>query len=324
MKAIIRTEYGSPDVMRLVEREVPEPSARQVRVRVAAAGVDIGVWHLLTGLPTMARLALGLRTPRQPGLGTELAGVVDAVGSEVTRFRPGDAVFGTGTGSFAEFAVAAEKNLASLPAGVTPEAAAASAVSGVTALQAVVREGRVAAGQSVLVLGASGGVGSFAVQIAHALGARVTGVASTAKLELVAGLGADEVLDYTATDVTDGSRRFDVILDMGGNRPLSVLRRSLTPTGRAVVVGGEGGGAVTGGFFRGMTAGLRSLPRRQKVVGLISLTNADDLAAVGAYLGSGDVVPAIEKTYPLAGAADALRRLEAHQVRGKLVVDPTR
>jgi NADPH:quinone reductase-like Zn-dependent oxidoreductase len=324
MRAIVRTEYGSPDVMRLIDRELPEPGPRQVRVRVGAAGGDIGVWHLLTGLPTMARLALGLRAPREPGLGSELAGVVDAVGAQVTRFSVGDAVFGVGTGTFAEFALASEKNLVPLPAGVAPEAAAASAISGVTALQALVREGRLASGQSVLVLGASGGVGSFAVQIARALGARVTGVASTAKLEFVRDLGVDDVLDYTAVDPTDGSRRYDLVLEMGGIRPLSVLRRALTPRGRAVIVGGEGGGRVTGGFLGGMTAGVRSAPFRQKVVGLMSLTTTDDLAAVGAHLASGAVVPAIDRVFPLAEAPDAVRRLEARQVRGKLVVDPTR
>ncbi|MEO8262956.1 MAG: NAD(P)-dependent alcohol dehydrogenase [Pseudolysinimonas sp.] len=321
MKAIIRPEYGSADVLKLVDIDRPEPGPREVRVRVEAAGVDIGVWHLMTGLPTMARLALGLRAPRTAGLGTELAGVVDAVGDQVTRFRSGDRVFGVGNGTFAEFAISAEKNLSAVPDGVSAEQAAAAAVSGVTALQAL-DAARLKPGQSVLVLGASGGVGSFAVQIARARGAQVTGVASTAKLGFVRGLGVDDVLDYSTTDVTDGSQTYDVILDMGGNRPLAVLRRALTPTGRAVIVGGEGGGRVLGGFQRSMFAGLASGIRRQRAVGLISLTKPADLERVAGLLASGEVNSAIEQVLPLAEVPDAMRRLEAHQVRGKLVIDP--
>jgi NADPH:quinone reductase-like Zn-dependent oxidoreductase len=320
MKAVIRTEYGSPDVIRLVQRELPEPGPREVRVRVEAAGVDIGVWHLMTGLPTMVRPALGLPRPRQHGLGTELAGTVDAVGSEVTRFSPGDAVFGIGSsGTFAEFALAQEKHLAPRSSGVSAEAAAASAVSAVTAVQAL--EG-LKPGERVLVLGASGGVGSFAAQIAKARGAHVTGVASTAKLDLVRGLGVDEVLDYTAVDPTDGSRTYDLILEMGGIRPWSVLRRALVPGGRAVIVGGEGGGRVTGGFLKNLVAAPASLFSSRKIRGLVASTNVETLTTVDAMLADGTITPAIEKTYPLAETADALRRLEAHQVRGKLVITP--
>ncbi|MEZ5190486.1 MAG: NAD(P)-dependent alcohol dehydrogenase [Schumannella sp.] len=324
MRAAGRTEYGSADVIRIVDVPLPEPGPHQVRVRVEAAGVDIGVWHMMTGLPTMARLAIGFGRPRSPVLGAELAGVVDAVGTRVTRFRPGDAVFGVGAGSFAEYALSTEKQLVPLPDGVTAQHAAASAVSGVTAHQALVREGRIAAGHRVLILGASGGVGSFAVQIAKALGARVTGVASGAKLDFVRGLGADETLDYATTDATDGSRAYDLVLEMGGLRPLRVLRRSLAPTGRAIIVGGEGGGRVTGGFLRGMTAGIASAPHRRKVTGLVSVTTASDLAAVGELIASGAVVPAIQEVLPLDALPDALRSLESHQVRGKLVIDPTR
>jgi len=319
MKAVIRTEYGSPDVMRVIDRALPEPGPKQVRVRVEAAGVDIGVWHLLTGLPMMARLALGLRTPREPGLGSELAGVVDAVGSQVTRFRPGDAVFGVGTATFAEYALAPEKNLVPRPAGVSAAQAASSAISGVTAVQALGTKPFA----RVLVLGASGGVGSFATQFAKAAGAHVTAIASTAKLDFVRGLGADEVLDYTATDPVDGTLTYDLILEMGGIRSDSALRRGLTPGGRAVIVGGEGGGRVIGGFLGSMTAGLRSTFRRQKVTGLMSVTTTADLERVAAALSAGDVVPAIDDVLPLADAAEALRRLESRRVRGKLVIDPT-
>ncbi|MCU1415909.1 MAG: NADPH:quinone reductase and related Zn-dependent oxidoreductase [Schumannella sp.] len=321
MKAIIRTQYGSPDVLELVDIERPVPAKREVLVRVEAAGVDIGVWHLMTGLPTMARIALGARRPRLPGLGTELAGVVEGVGADVTRFRIGDSVFGAGRGAFAEYAIASEDKLASRPAGVTAQQAAASAVSGVTAVQAL-DAGRVAAGQRVLVLGASGGVGSFVVQIAKALGAHVTGVASTSKLESVRALGADEVIDYTTTDATDGSQRYDLIVDMGGNRPLAVLRRALGPRGRAVIVGGEdGGGRVLGGFQRSMFAGLASAVRRQRVVGLVSLTTTADLLRVGELLASGTMTSRVDGVYPLTQTADAIRRLEARHVRGKLVID---
>lgn len=321
MKAVVRTEYGTPDQIQLVERERPQPGQREVLVRVEAAGVDIGVWHLLTGLPTMVRPALGLPRPRQTGLGSEVAGVVDSVGSQVTRFRPGDAVFGVGTATFAEYAVAQEKHLVPRPAGVPPQHAAASAVSGVTALQAV-HAARITTGSRVLILGASGGVGSFAVQMAKALGAHVTAVASAGKIDLVRALGADEVVDYTTTDVTDGSERFDGILEMGGRRPLRVLRRALTPRGRVVVVGGEGGGRVTGGFLGNLTLGARSAFAAQKAVGLVSATTAADLTRVGELLASGEVVPAIDEVLPLEAAPDALWRVERHQVRGKLVLDP--
>jgi NADPH:quinone reductase-like Zn-dependent oxidoreductase len=321
MKAIIRSEYGSPDVLRLVDAALPEPGPKQVRVTVEAAGVDIGAWHLMAGLPTMVRPALGLPRPRRQGLGTELAGVVDAVGSEVTRFRSGDRVFGIGSsGTFAEFALAAEKNLVPRSPGVGAEAAAASAVSAVTAVQALAS---LKPGDRVLVLGASGGVGSFAAQIATARGAHVTGVASTAKLDLVRGLGVDEVVDYTVADPTDGSKTYDLILEMGGIRPWAVLRRALVPGGRAVIVGGEGGGRVTGGFLKNLIAAPASVFHSRKIVGLVSTTNVETLTAVDTMLADGSLKPVIEKVYPLAETADALRRLEAHRVRGKLVISPS-
>ena len=318
MKAVVRTEYGSPDVIRVIDAPLPDPGPREVRVRVEAAGVDIGVWHMLTGLPTMMRPAVGLPRPRRTGLGSELAGVVDAVGTGVTRFRPGDAAFGVGTATFAEYALAQEKNLVPRPAGVSAHQAAASAISGVTAVQAL----GTTPSSRVLILGASGGVGSFATQFAKAAGAHVTAVASTAKLDFVRGLGADEVLDYTAMDPVDGSRTYDLILEMGGIRSDSALRRGLAPDGRAVIVGGEGGGRVTGGFLGSMTAGLRSTFRRQKVTGLMSVTTTADLEKVAAALSAGDVVPAIDEVLPLAQAPDALRRIESRTVRGKLVIDP--
>lgn len=320
MKAVVRTEYGSPDVIRVIDAPVPDPGPSEVRVRVEAAGVDIGVWHMLTGLPTMMRPAVGLPRPRRTGLGSELAGVVDAVGTRVTRFRPGDAVFGVGTATFAEYAVAQEKQLVDRHPDVPAVRAAASAISAVTAYQALEPGSRPL--ERVLVLGASGGVGSFAVQIAKRFGAHVTGVASGAKLEFVRSLGADEVIDYTTSDPTDGSHTYDLILEMGGRRSLPVLRRALTPRGRVVVVGGEGGGRVTGGFLGNLTLGARTAFSAQKAVGLVSTTTVADLTRVGELLASGDVVPAIDAVLPLAAASDALWRIERHQVRGKLVLDP--
>jgi NADPH:quinone reductase-like Zn-dependent oxidoreductase len=321
MRAVIRREYGPADVMQVVDVERPTPGPKQLLVRVAAAGMDIGVWHMMTGLPSMARLAIGLRAPGQHGLGSELAGTVEAVGEKVTRFRVGDPVFGVGDGAFAEYAVAGENKLTSLPDGVSMRDAAASAISGVTAVQALAL-GRLAPGQRVLVLGASGGVGSFLTQIAKARGAHVTAVASAAKLAFVRGLGADEVLDYAASDPTDGSQKYDLVLEMGGRRTLATLRRALTPNGRAVIVGGEGGGRVTGGFLRSMLAGVASLPFRQKVVGLVSVTTVRDLEAIGDLLASGAVKPAIDEVYALGDAPAAMQRLEDRQVSGKVVLDP--
>src|SRR3954471_23668785 len=245
MKAIIRDRYGSADVLRLREVEVPEVGDEEVLVRVRAAGLDRGAWHVMAGLPYLIRGAgYGLRRPKHAGLGSELAGVVEAVGANVTGLEPGDAVFGTCRASFAEYATTEPDKLARMPANLSFEHAAAVPVSAVTALQALRDHGRVKAAQQVLVIGASGGVGTFAVQIAKALGAHVTGVSSTQKLDLVRSLGADHVIDYTHADIGDDGRRYDVVLDIGGNRPLSRLRRVLTSDGTLVIIGGEG--AVAG------------------------------------------------------------------------------
>ena len=320
MKAIIRTEYGTAEVLRLAEVERPVPGPREVLVRVIAAGLEVGAWHVMTGSPSLARMAFGLRAPRSPGVGGELAGVVEQIGDDVTRFRVGDEVFGTGSGAFAEFAVAPEKSLALKHPSVPFAHAAASAISGVTAVQAVRAAGTLPAGARALVLGASGAVGSFAVQILRSAGVHVTGAASTPKLDLVRALGADEVLDYTAVDVTDASQRYDLILDTGGNRRVAVLRRALTPRGALVIVGGEGAGGALGGFERGWGAGALSPFVRQRLVGLVSITKVADLERIGELLASGQVTPAIERSYPLAGTPDAMRHLESRTVRGKVVI----
>jgi NADPH:quinone reductase-like Zn-dependent oxidoreductase len=322
MKAIVRDRYGSADVLHLSQVEVPEVGDDEVLVRVHAAGLERGAWHVMAGLPYLLRAAgYGLRTPKVTGLGSELAGVVEAVGPSVTGLRPGDAVFGTCSASFAEYASTEPDKLARMPANVSFEQAAAVPVSAVTALQALRDHGRVRAGQRVLVIGASGGVGTFAVQIAKALGAHVTGVSSTQKVDLVRSLGADHVIDYTRTDITDGGQRYDVVLDIGGNRPLSRLRRVLTHDGTLVIVGGEGGGRWTGGIHRQLGAIVLSPFVRQRLGTFIAKPNSTDLDALRAFIEAGSVTPAVDRVIALDQVPDAIRDLTAGRVRGKIIID---
>ncbi|WP_030387702.1 NAD(P)-dependent alcohol dehydrogenase [Streptomyces sp. NRRL S-241] len=320
MKAMVQDSYGPPAVLRLEEVERPTPGRGEVLVRVRAAGVDQGVWHLMAGMPYAVRAVSGLRRPRNRIRGMDVAGVVEAVGPDVTRFRPGDEVYGNCSGSFAEYACAKEGALAPKPESLDFEQAAAVPVSGCTALGAVRDSGRVEAGRSVLVLGASGGVGSFAVQVAKAYGAHVTGVCSTTKTDLVRSLGADEVLDYTQEDPVDGSRRYDVILDIAGNRPISRLRRALTAGGTLAIVGGEGGGKWLGGNERQLGAMLLSpfVGHRLRAHG--TLVRSRDLETLTELIEAGAVRPAVDRTYPLAEVPDAMARLRDGQVRGKLVI----
>ncbi|GAA5017846.1 NAD(P)-dependent alcohol dehydrogenase [Actinopolymorpha pittospori] len=320
MRAITYEEFGSADVLGLTDIARPVPSENEVLVRVHAAGVERGAWHMMTGRPYLGRLAFGLRTPRNPVLGTEVAGTVDAVGSAVTRFAVGDAVYGFAAGSFAEYAVAREDRLAAKPSNLTFEQAAAVPVSGATALQALTDVGRLSQGQTVLVLGASGGVGSYTVQIAKALGAEVTGVASTHKLDLVRSLGADHVLDYTRDDFASSGRRYDLVVDIAGNPTLSRLRRALTPSGTAVITGGELGGPFSGGMNRQLRALALSPFLRQRLTMFIAKQRASDLERLSALIRTGQVTPSVERTYPLREAADALRHLESGDVRGKVVI----
>ncbi|MER5417647.1 NAD(P)-dependent alcohol dehydrogenase [Streptomyces virginiae] len=320
MKAIVQDVYGPPEVLRMEEMERPVPRRREVLVRVRAAGVDQGVWHLMAGLPYAVRAVSGLRTPRSRVRGMDVAGVVEAVGPDVTRFRPGDEVYGNCSGSFAEYACAKEGSLAPKPAGLSFEQAAAVPVSACTALGAVRDSGQVKAGQRVLVLGASGGVGSFAVQVAKAYGAHVTGVCSTTKTDLVRSLGADEVLDYTRQDPIDGTHRYDVILDIAGNRPISRLRRALTPRGTLAIVGGEGGGNWIGGNQRQLGAMLLTpfVGHRLRAHG--TLVRSRDLEALTELIEAGSVTPAVDRIYPLAEVPDAIRYLRDGQVRGKVAI----
>jgi NADPH:quinone reductase-like Zn-dependent oxidoreductase len=322
MQAITQDHYGEAgDVLRLEEIARPAIGDEDVLLRVHAAGVDQGVWHLMTGLPYPVRLACGIRAPKTRVRGREVAGRVEATGSAVTALRVGDEVFGIADGSFAQYASARPGKLAPKPANLTFAQAAAVPVSALTALQAVRDRGRVQAGQKVLVIGASGGVGTFAVQIAKAAGAEVTGVSSTAKLDLVRSLGADHVIDYTRDDITAGGHRYDVILDTGGHRPLSELRRALTPRGTLVIVGSETGGRWLGGSDRQLRALILSPFTSQRLTTLICSENTQDLRALTELIESGQVRPVIDRTYPLSQIPQAIQYLRDGHAQGKVVVN---
>jgi len=321
MKAIVRDEYGSPNILELRDIDKPEIADEEVLVHVHAAGVDRGVWHIMTGLPYPIRLAgYGLRTPKNPVIGSDVAGMVETVGKDVTRFQPGDEVFGIGKGSYAEYARVPEDKLAPKPANLTFEQAAVVAISGLTALQALRDHGRVEPGQEVLIIGASGGVGTFAVQIAKAFGAHVTGVSSTKKVEMIQSIGADHVIDYTREDFAKGGQRYDLILDIGGNSSLTRLRRALTPEGTLVIVGGEGGGLWFGGIDRQLRAMMLSPFVGQKLGTFINKENHEDLIFLKELIESGKLTPVIDRTYPLAEVPEAIRYLEEGHAQGKVVV----
>jgi 2-desacetyl-2-hydroxyethyl bacteriochlorophyllide A dehydrogenase len=321
VKAIVQDTYGSTDALELRDLDKPEPADDEVLVRVRAAGVSRGVWHLMTGLPYAVRIAgYGLRAPKTPVPGTDLAGVVEAVGKDVTRFQIGDEVFGIGKGAFAEYACAPENKLATKPANSTFDQAAAVPVSGLTALQALRDHGRVAPGQKVLIIGASGGVGTFAVQLAVAFGAEATAVCGTTKTDLVHSLGADHVIDYTREDFADGKQRYDMILDIGGNSSLSRLRQALAPKGTLVIVGGETRGRWLGGADRQLRAVLMSGFVGQKLKTFICKENHEDLTVLKELIESGKVTPVVDRTYPLTEAPEAIHYLELGHARGKIVV----
>lgn len=318
MRAVVRDTYGPAEVLHLAEVPRPEIRADEVLIRVRAAGLDRGAWHVMAGFPYAARLAFGLRKPKKPTLGIDVAGTVVAVGRDVRRFAVGDEVFGFGKGAFAEYTAAREDRLAPMPLRLSPAEAAVVPVSGSTALQAC-EAARITQGQAVLVIGASGGVGSYAVQLAKGLGAEVTGVCSTEKLGFVHALGADHVIDYTSEDFAEGDRRWDVILDIGGNTPLARLRGALTPTGTLVIVGGEDGGRWTG-MGRQLKAVALSPFVRQRLTMLAAAQRASDLDRLVDLIGAGTVRPRIDRTYPLAQLPDAMRALVAGTVRGKVAI----
>ena len=320
MKAIVQDRYGSPDVLQLREIDPPAVGEDEVLVRVRAAGVDQGVWHLMAGLPYLVRIAgVGLRAPKNPVRGVDVAGRVEAVGQNVTGFQPGDEVFGTCRGSFAEYACARADRLARKPASLSFEQAAAVPVSGCTALQAVRDRGNVRPGQRVLIIGAGGGVGTFAVQ-AKAFGAEVTGVCSTSKTDLVRSIGADHVIDYTREDFADGRNRYDVILDIAGNRSLSHLRRALAPEGTLVIVGGEGGGRWFGGIDRQLRALVLSPFVGQKLGTWIATQPKEDLETLRELLEAGKITPVVDRTFPLSEAPEAIRYLRDGRAHGKVVI----
>lgn len=322
MKAVIRDRYGSSDVLRLDDVAVPEPGDHDVLIKVHAAGLDRGTEHLMTGKPYAMRMASGLRRPKNPISGRDVAGTVVRVGSAVTRFAAGDEVYGVAPGSFAEYAVGPENKLAHKPENLTFSQAAVVPISAGTALQALRDVGNLRAGQEVLIIGASGGVGSYAVQLAKILGARVTGVASAAKADFVRSLGADHVLDYDRDDFADGIRHYDLILDIGGGSSVRRLRRALQPRGTVVFVGSENTGNITG-MGRQLRGAMTSLFVRQRLALLMSKERASDLHVLTEHLQTGQLTPSIAGSYPLAQAKDAMRLLEAGSVRGKVVIIPT-
>jgi NADPH:quinone reductase-like Zn-dependent oxidoreductase len=324
MRAIVQDTYGPPEVLELRDIDRPVAGDGEVLVRVHAAGLDRGVWHVMTGLPYLIRVvvpSLGLRKPRVPVRGMDLAGRVEAAGKGVTRFQPGDAVFGwTDAGAYAQYTTAPEDHLAPKPARLSFEQAAAVPISAFAALQGLRDVGEVQAGQRVLVVGAAGGVGSFAVQLAKAFGAHVTGVASTSQLELVRSLGADEVVDYTREDVTDGTRHWDLILDTAGHRSLSRLRRALTPRGTLVIVGSEVRGRLMGGFDRNLRAVALSRFVGQRLRMLASKERPEDLQTLRELLEAGKLTPVVDRTFPLPETPEAIRHLLRGHVRGKVVI----
>jgi NADPH:quinone reductase-like Zn-dependent oxidoreductase len=320
MRAVLRDAYGSVDVLRVGDTPAPVAGDGEVLVRVHAAGVDQGVWHLMAGMPYAMRLAgFGVRAPKNPLLGGDLAGRVEAVGPNTGSFRPGDDVFGVCRGSFAEFAVTGADRLTTKPPNVSFEQAAATPTSGFTALQAVRDHGKVKADQHVLVIGAGGGVGTFAVQIAKADGAEVTGVCSAAKADLVRSIGADHVIDYNKEDFAAGPTRYDVILDTAGGRSLADLRRALAPRGTLVIVGGE-----HAGNWLGMRNQLRAAAVSpfvgQKLGFFIAKQRSEDLAELRNLLESGAITPVVDRSFPLDEVPEAISYLRAGRARGKIVV----
>jgi NADPH:quinone reductase-like Zn-dependent oxidoreductase len=323
MKAIVQDRYGSPDVLELREVDEPVPTEGQVLVRVRATAPNAYDWHMMRGDPYLARLGMGLRAPKQRIRGRDFAGVVEAVGPGVTRLAPGDEVYGEADGAFAEYVCAAEGMVDRKPAGLTYEEAAAIPLAGNTALIGIRDDGRVQPGKRVLVNGASGGVGTFAVQIAKSFGAEVTGVCRTRNVELVRSLGADHVVDYTTDDFVRAGQRYDVVLDLVGNRSLADLRQALTPTGTLVLSGGgvsEGGSLIgpLGLFIKAMA--VSRFVRGQRITFLTAKASAENLATLRELVESGAVRPVVDRTYTLPEAAEAIRYLEVEHARAKVVV----
>jgi NADPH:quinone reductase-like Zn-dependent oxidoreductase len=320
MKAIVQERYGDHSVLQLRDIAAPVPAEDEVLVRVVAASVNPYDWHTMTGTPYVGRMYIGLRRPSRTIRGSDYAGVVEAVGAAVTKFKPGDEVFGRRDGAFAELLCTKESQPARKPARVSFEQAAAVPIAGLTALEALRDRGHVAAGQRVLVNGASGGVGSFAVQLAKWFGAEVTGVCSPRNVEAVGKLGANRVIDYTRTDFTREGIRYDLIVDIAGNRSIAARRRALTPRGRLVVVGGPKTGTVLGPMGSLLRVMAVSPFVGQTLIGMLAHANVDDLTLMAELMDNGVVTPLIERTYPLDEVPEAMRYLGEGHARGKLVV----
>jgi NADPH:quinone reductase-like Zn-dependent oxidoreductase len=320
MKAVVHDVYGSPDVLELRDVAVPDVTNGGVLVRVRAAAANPLDWHFLRGMPYIMRPQSGLRAPKRTTLGADVAGVVEAVGKDVTRFRPGDGVFGDVSGSFAEFVLASEDRLERTPANLTFAQAAAVPVAGLTALQGLRDKGQVRTGQRVLIVGASGGVGTFGVQIAKTFGAIVTGVCSTRNLELVRSLGANDVIDYTKQDFTKGGRRYDVVFQLAGTHSAWACRRALTPKGTLVLSSGDSPGRWIGPVSRIVKAIALSPFVGQKLRTFLATPNAEDLRALRELIEEGGVMPVIDRTYPLSEVPDAIRYVEQGHARGKVVI----
>ncbi|MEO1064121.1 MAG: NAD(P)-dependent alcohol dehydrogenase [Actinomycetota bacterium] len=325
MRALVQDEYGDPaEVLRVEEVDRPEPRADEVLVRVEAASVNPADWHLVRGEPLVARMAMGLGAPRQRTPGCDVAGVVEAVGASVTRFGPGDAVFGSpfgqGLGAFAEYVAVPDDQLALRPTEVSAEQAAAGPLAALTALQGLRDHGGVTEGRRVLIIGASGGVGGFAVQLAKHLGATVTGVCSRRNLDRVSSLGADHVVDYAIEDAVDGALRYDVILQLAGERSPTDYRRALTSTGTLVMIGGDSSDRVLGAVGRLAKAAVLSLFISQRMTSFTVAPNRDDLQLIADLLADGTLVPTIERTYELEEVPEAILHVEAGHTAGKVVV----
>lgn len=319
MKAIVFHNYGSPDVLRYEEIEKPTPADTEVLIKVHAASINPLDWRLMRGSPGFIRMMTGLRKPKDTRLGVDVSGQVEAVGKKVTQFKPGDEVFGAGSGAFAEYACASESALVTKPRSVTFEQAATVNVAACTALQGLRDKGRIQAGQKVLINGAAGGVGTFAVQLARWFGAEVTGVCSKRNAEMVRSIGASHVIDYTQEDFTNSGQRYDLIFDLMGNRPLSACRRVLSPKGTYVVAGGPSG-LWLGPLRPMLKAPLLSTFVSQKLVMLISRVSTEDLTTMRELLEAGKVTPVIDRRYSLSEVPDAIRYLEEGHAQGKVVV----
>jgi NADPH:quinone reductase-like Zn-dependent oxidoreductase len=312
MKAIVCTKYGSPDVLQLKEVEKPIPKGHEVLIHIHAASVNPFDWHFMRGTPYLVRLQSGLRKPKEITVGTDVSGVVEAVGKDVKEFHPGDKVFGTCSGAFAEYVCTSEKGLVKKPDNLTFEQAAAVPIAAFTALQGIRDTGQVLPGQKVLINGASGGVGTFAVQIAKSFGAVVTGVCSTRNVDMVSSIGADFVIDYSKEDFTQGGKQYDLILDMVGNRSLSKCRRILSPNGILVIVGGP--------MNRALRANVMSRFVSQKMSMFMAVRSKKDLIVIQDLLASGKVTPVIDRRYSLSDLPQAIHYVEEGHARGKVVI----